>query len=144
RRVGQPTELPLVRPLEVTRGETKVRVWSDAGPLPAPAPAAFGVRGGWTEQNIEAVPGKSRLPVLVLYAGRADQPLSLLLTSQEPTLPALIERVLVRAEVAANGVQTYRVSYRLAGLATRQLELDLPAPAPTINLQVALDLPSSG
>jgi hypothetical protein len=41
-------------------------------------------------------------------------------------------------DVAATGVQTYRASYRLARLAGRWLDLELPAPATSINLQLTL------
>ena len=49
---------------EATGGETKVRIWCDAGPLPL-APG-----GAWLDQNIEEVAGVNRLPVLVLKATR--------------------------------------------------------------------------
>lgn len=129
---GEPVAVPLAVPEQVTRGETRVRVWSDGGPLPAAAP-------GWGEQNIEVVPGRARLPAMVVRSDRVDQPLTLELGRGEPAAAALVERALVRVRVAANGVQWYHVSYRLARLGARALDLELPAPAATVGLEVKLD-----
>lgn len=129
---GEAVNLPLIVPENVTRGETKVRVWSEAGVFPVAG-------DGWREQNVEVVNGRDRLPVLVLRGERIDQPLALTLSESEPELAALIERALVRVEVAANGVQSYRVSYRLLRLATTVMELELPAQAAALGLQVTLD-----
>src|SRR5262249_46721676 len=84
---GAPVPVPLVVPEQITRGETRVRIWSEGGPLPASAP-------GWSEQNIEIVPGRNQLPALVVRSDRVDQPLTLELGQGELPLPALIERAL--------------------------------------------------
>jgi hypothetical protein len=125
------TTLPLITPLGVARGEARVRLWSDPGHLPGPA-------GDWAEQDIEVVPGRSRLPVLVLHSSRADSPLRVTL-SERSGLFALVDRSLVRVEVGSNGTQTYRVGYRLVRLEGRSLDFELPAPAPTIQLEARLD-----
>lgn len=129
---GEVALIGLVAPEGIGDGELRVRVLAEPGSRPAPAGP------GWAEQNIEEVPGRQRLPVLVLRAGRPDQPLRLRLGEGGPGPGVLIERALVRVEVAATGVQTYRASYRLARLAGRWLDVELPAPAPTINLQLSL------
>jgi hypothetical protein len=131
RQTGEPAELPLIVPENTTRGEARVRVWGDAGQLPAGAE-------GWAEQNLEVVPGRDRLPALVLRADRVDQPLALRLAEAEGAA-ALIDRALVRVEVAANGVQSYRVSYRLLRVAGPALEIELPASAAAVGLKATLD-----
>lgn len=122
--------IPLVTPVGVSGGEARVRLWSDSGQLPLGA-------AGWTEQHIEVVPDRPRLPVLVLQATRLDAPLVLQLGPLPPPA-ALIDRALVRVEVIPP-VQTYRVSYRLAHLDSPRLDLELPAPAATLHLQLRLD-----
>ena len=125
------TTLPLVAPLGVSRGESRVRLWSDPGHLPGRA-------GDWAEQDIEAVSGRSRLPVLVLHSSRIDSPLRVTL-GERSGLFALVDRSLVRVEVGSNGTQAYRVGYRLVRLEGRSLDFELPAPAPTIRLEASLD-----
>jgi hypothetical protein len=134
-RPGEPFVVPLVVPEQVTRGETEVRVWSEPGVLP------FAVGGPWAELNVKEVKGYNRLPALVVRTQRVDLPLSLRLG--EPTGPApvtvLVERGLVRVQVAEGGGQGYRASYLLSHLATRGLEIELPAPVPSLGLHVTLD-----
>ncbi len=130
--LGEPVSIPLVVPEQTTRGETRVRLWSEGGPFALAAP-------GWSEQNIEIVAGRSQLPVLVVRSERVDQPLMLDLGYGEPATPALLERALARVQVAANGMQSYHVSYRVARLAARSLEIELPAPSSMIGLEVKLD-----
>jgi hypothetical protein len=124
--------VPLLVPEGVTQGETKVRIWSEPDLLPLPP------RDGWAEQNLEVVAGQDRLPVLVLLALRVDSPLRLRLAARQPSSQALIERVLARVEVEADGKQTYRVGYRLGRLAGGHLDFELPAPVATINLVARL------
>ncbi|MFO0879013.1 MAG: hypothetical protein U0840_16845 [Gemmataceae bacterium] len=129
---GEDVLVPLVVPEQTTRGESRCRIWSDTGLLPTSA-------RGWSEQNIEVVPGRNRLPVLVARADRADQPLVLVLSQTDLALPALFERCLARVDVAANGVQAYRVSYLVTRVAARTLEMELPAPPSMIGLIIKLD-----
>ena len=98
-----------------------------------PAPAA-----GWAEQNIEVVPGGPVCRCSCCTAIGSTSPLAVTL-SRSGGLFALIDRALVRVEVGDDGTQHYRVSYRLARLSGRSLDFELPAPAPTIRLQVGLD-----
>lgn len=142
-RAAERTILPLVVPENATTGEARVRVWSDAGQLPSlPVGGAEDRRlAGWSEQNIEIVPGRNRLPVLVLRSDRIDQPVALRLHRADPTLSVLIDRALVRVEVAGNGQQNYRTSFRLSRLAGRTLDLELPAPAPAIQFRASLEVP---
>jgi hypothetical protein len=139
-RPGERFTVPLVVPDTTARGETRVRVWSDSGNLPA-SPS-----NGWTERNIEEVPGNPRLPVLVLHSSRTDLPLSLRSGEAGAGATALVELALVRVEIGEDGVQSYRVGYRLSRLAGRELVFELPAPVNPIGLtatfngkRVALD-----
>ncbi len=124
--------MPLIVPENVTRGETRARVWGDAGLMPVGA-------DGWAEQNLEVVAGRNRLPSLVLRADRVDQPLALRLAEVEGGAAVLLERALVRVEVGADGRQLYRVGYRLLRAAGPALDLELPAWAAAIGIKVTLD-----
>jgi hypothetical protein len=138
-RTAEGFDLPLVQPEAGVLGETRVRVWSDPGSLPRLA--ARGDGGSWSEQNIEEVKDVRRLPVLVLKAPRLDLPLSLRLADAGtgPAITVLAERALVRVSVTEGGGQVYRASFRISQLATRYLDVELPAPLPTLNLRVTLD-----
>ena len=129
---GPAVSVPLAAPHMTSRGTGRVRIWSE-GNLPTTSSA------GWAEQNIEDVPGRNRLPVLVLHAARPDQPLTLRTVPGGAAFTVLIERALVRVDIGDAGLQTYRVSYRLSRLTSRRLDFELPAPVPTINLEVRLD-----
>jgi hypothetical protein len=126
-------KVPLVAPAGADRGETRVRVWSD----PGRAPLAPG--GAWSELAVESVDGHARLPALVLRAERPDPALTLGLGAA-PAAGVLVERALVRADVSDSGGQAYRARFRLARLAARHLDVELPAPAAGLpGLAVTLD-----
>jgi hypothetical protein len=133
-RGGESLTVPLVVPAQATGGETKVRVWSDPGlvPLPSGAPP-------WDEQGIEEVKDRVRLPVLVLHAPKIDVPVVLRTAEQAPVYTVLVERALVRATLLENGGQNYRASFQLRQLAGPQLDIELPAPVPMLNVQIALN-----
>ncbi len=125
----------LAMPEQVTRGETKVRVWSDSGTLPEPARSD----DGWTQFNIEKDRGKT-LPVLVLQTQRVDLPLTLRLAAvvgERSTV--LADRALIRVEVTEGEGHRYRASFLLTQLLTRQLDIELPAPERRLGLEVTLD-----
>src|SRR5207302_10156081 len=98
--------VPLIKPVQATRGETRVRIWCDPGVQPSLA------GGSWTELATEIVPEQDNLPILVL-GGRHDA--KLLLRLSEPAIEhpaaAVIERVLVGADIQEVGLQTYRVRF---------------------------------
>jgi hypothetical protein len=126
--------VPLIRPVQATQGETKVRVWCDAGEEPKPTGRA------WTELPTEIVPEQDTLPVLVLRGGH-DSTLVLRLTQPVVTslAPAVAERILVQAVVQDRGVQAYRIRYLLNRLSARHLELALPVLLTSSTLDVRLD-----
>jgi hypothetical protein len=134
--------IPLVVPDTESRTEMRVRVWSEPGlPLPSlaagrdqPAPSE-----GWSEQNIEEVPGRTRLPALVLRSVHPHRLLQLRCGEGSADFTVLVDRALVRVEIGDGGLQNYRVSYRLSRLAARHLDFELPAPVPTITLVATLD-----
>jgi hypothetical protein len=120
--------------MEAVSGETKVRVWCDAGPLP------LSPGGAWTDQNIEEVQGVNRLPVLVLKTMRPDAPLTLHLGDPSSAAPAtaLIDRVLIRATLGGD-LWAVHASYLLRQLGESNLDVQLPGPPSALQLRVALD-----
>jgi hypothetical protein len=126
--------VPLVVPSDATEGETTVRIWSEPGQLPLPPSP----QDGWAEQNIEDVPSRAQLPVLVLRASRVAGRLPLRLRTDEPAGRVLIEKALVRVEIGPDGMQSYQVGYRLGRLVGDHLDFELPAPAATISLSARL------
>ncbi len=131
---GQPIPIPLITLDSSVHGEVKVRVAGDPGVLPILASDA------WVPAHIEEVKGWNRLPALVVRAARVDQPLALRLGEPtEGTLPALVDRVLVRVAVLEDGSQYYRVSFLISQLATPYLDLELPAPVLNLGPKATLD-----
>jgi hypothetical protein len=126
--------VPLATPEQVASDEAKVRVLCDGGLVPSLESQA------WSETEIEAIPQQPRLPALVVRTSQLDAPLTLRLVSSGKTAGSvLVDRVLVRVEVEKNGVQKYRVSYLLMQLAAGPLEIEFPAPVPSLNLNVKFD-----
>jgi hypothetical protein len=125
--------VPLIQPVQATQGETKVYVWS--GPTDQVSLAG----GSWTELPTEAVPERpDSLPALVLRGG-LDSSLPLRAAPAAKSLAtAIVERILVRAVVAEEGNQTYRVRFLLNKLNARHLDLSLPVPLASTNLAIRL------
>jgi hypothetical protein len=124
--------VPLLLPTAAAQGGSKARVWADGGPLPLPA------GGGWTEQDLEEVKGRD-LPVLVVRSESLEPRLLLRLAEgAESPVTVLVERGLIRAQVGDGGVSV-RASYLLRRLATRYLDLELPAPVAGLGLRVTLN-----
>jgi hypothetical protein len=126
--------IPLVRPVQATRGEARVRLWSEAE-------ERLSLSGGpWEELSTEVVPERDSLPVLVLHAGLPG-PASLTLTAQasESVANPVIERVLIQAVIDEGGAQTYRARFVLTNLTSGHLDIDLPAPLSSTTLEVRLD-----
>ncbi len=96
---------------------------------------------GWTRLNIEKVRTKDKsLPVLVLQAQRVDLPLTLRLAEVKgERVTVLADRALIRVEVTEGQGHRYRASFFLTQLLTRQLDVELPAPVPSLGLVVTLD-----
>ncbi len=131
--------VPLVVPEQVTRGETRVRVWSEPGTLPELAQ----LDSGWALLNIEKVRGKGKpvpLPVLVLQTQRVDLPLTLRLAEVAgERVTVLADRALIRVEVTEGQGYRYRASFHLTQLLTHNLDIELPASVPRLGLEVKLD-----
>lgn len=131
-RASEPVPMPLVT-LDSVQGETRVRVGTDAGVVPELA------GGPWEEANVEEVKGWGRLPVFVARCPRLDQPLALRLGTASGSAAVLLDRVLVRAVVQADGGQSYRTSFLISQLAGRPLDVELPAPVLFLGPRVTLD-----
>lgn len=133
---SRPLAVPLVVPEQATRGEIRVRVWSEPETLPElPAGAA------WEKLPPEAAEGRHRLTDLCVRGSRPDLPLALLLepspVAAETTV--LVERALVRATVVQGGPHSCWARFRISQLRAPHLDLELPAPPAGINLRVFLD-----
>ena len=127
--------IPLITPDGNAGGDIKVRVWTDAGLTPAL------VSGAWTNLRTERGSDERSYASLVVRALRLDTPLILRLSHDTSTTTAavLVDRVLARVHIGDGGLQSYRVSYLLKALSERELQIELPAPAPTLNLSIQLD-----
>jgi hypothetical protein len=144
----QPMQLPLVVPEQATRGEARVRLWSESNLVPVVNAAGTEnalIRSpakGWLEQPLEVVPGRDRLPLLVLRSDKPHQPLIMRLAhaaTMGGNVSPIIERALARVEIADDRTQTWRISYRIIGPTSSHLDVELPGTAATINLQARLD-----
>ncbi len=138
----QPVDLdiPLLRLAEATHGTTHVRVWREQGGilqayLPEVAPSP------WEVQPIELLPQQSTLPVLVLRASGLDLPLRLQLMpiDRASLAPIWIDRSLVQVVAQENGIQTYRIRFRIRQWHRRALEINLPAPPALRSLSMTLN-----
>lgn len=125
--------LPLITPEQSDRLETRVRLWSEGGRLPALVPS------GWIESPIEQVVSRDRLPVMVLRSARPTTTLPLALRTEAMTARIVVERAYARVEIGTGGVQDYRVRYRLSRLVDSFLDLELPGTVATLGLQIKLD-----
>ncbi|MFQ3649023.1 MAG: hypothetical protein SNJ75_01725 [Gemmataceae bacterium] len=130
---GEQCLLPLLTPEQSDRLETRVRLWSEAGRLPAAVPAQ------WSEGHIEPVAHHDRLPVMVLTSTNPLSTLALSLQTQVSPSRVLIDRALVRVDLSEDGTQDYRVRYRLARLSEPYLDLELPGLIASLGLQVSLE-----
>jgi hypothetical protein len=126
--------IPLVEPALATRGEARIRLWSETG-------EQLRLDGGpWEELPTEIVPERDSLPSLVLRRSVPGS-LSLQLTARGGALiaSAVIERALIRAVIDAEGSQTCRARFLLAKLNARHLDIELPVAVSTTQVEVSLD-----
>jgi hypothetical protein len=123
----------LLTPEQPDRLETRVRLWSEGGRVPVGVPA------NWTEGHIEPVADRDRLPLMVLRSNRPLSTLALTLQTEASPSRVLVDRALVRVDLAADGNQDYRVRYRLSRLSEPYLDMELPGPIASLGLQVLLD-----
>ncbi len=126
--------LPLVQPADATRGETRVRVWSEPGERPELVP------GNWRQLPTEVVADRATLPDLVARAG-FEAELALRLSPSSATVSAngVVERALFQAGVATGGERRFRLRFLLAQLVGRHLDVELPFDLPGSRVSVSLD-----
>lgn len=131
--------VPLIWPDQATRGSTKIRVWCAPGVRPTLA------AGPWEELPTELVPQRDSLPALVLRGSSLEEnhaaPLSLTATEAgaSPLAAVVVDRVLVQVVVGDGGQQTYRTRFLLSKVSARFLDVELPAPPASLNLDVRLN-----
>jgi hypothetical protein len=127
--------VPLVRVLDATRSETKVRVWSEPGTVP------LLLQGPWEEQPTESVADQDALPSLVLRSGSSTLPLTIGLSeaASVPLAAVVVHHALIHVAVSENGSQSYDVRFLVNRFNGRELEVELPAPPARLNPVVSLD-----
>src|SRR5262249_11550671 len=130
-------EVPLLWPEQATRAQTKVRLWSAAGTVPAlvrPDPAEL----TWKDRGTEVVPGQG-LPARVLLADGLGLPLFLRLDPAAPGLAGVaIDRALMQVAVDDEGTEHYRARFLLSKISTPHLDVRLPAASAALTVQVRL------
>jgi hypothetical protein len=130
-------EVPLLWPEQATRAQTKVRLWSAAGTVPAlvrPDPAEL----TWKDRGTEVVPGQG-LPARVLLADGLGLPLFLRLDPAAPGLAGVaIDRALVQVTVDDEGTEHYRARFLLSKISAPHLDVRLPAASAALSVQVRL------
>ncbi len=133
-RTGEPFAVPLVVPEQATRGEVKVRVWSE------PGVAAFALgRSAVGRAEHRGSQGPPRLAGPCRAGAALDAPLVLRVGEPSPVFTVLVERALVCVQLLEGGGQQYRARFQLRHLAGPYLDVQLPGPVLTLNVQVTLN-----
>jgi hypothetical protein len=125
---SEPVVVPLLWLDKATRIETRVRVWGEVGATSGTEATAEGPH--WQTMRTEVVPRHDTLPLLVLRGFERDLPLTLRLHDSKlpPLATALVQRALIRAMAAEDGIQTYHARFLVSKWNTRELEVELPLP----------------
>jgi hypothetical protein len=131
---NKPASIPLVAIEPAAQTEVRARLWCPPGRQPV-----LVASGVWRESAIEEVQGRSSLPVLVARTTKADAPLVLQGVEAAALDTVLVERLVVRVQIADNGTQLYVVRLRLRRLAAGAIEVELPGPIRAMDLQARLD-----
>lgn len=131
---GEQTDIPLVRLESATRGQTRVRIWSDSPVHLVPTV------GRWEELPLDLVPERrNALPSLVALGGHDG---SLRISRAEPTstlTATAIERILIRTRRGAEREGTCQTRFFLPRLTARRLEIELPEPLERSMIEVLLE-----
>jgi hypothetical protein len=132
-------DVPLVWLDAFPRCDTEVRVWGPISSAGVVLPVLAG--GPWTEAPPAAVPDQPSLPVLTLVGTGVGLPLRLRLDEAGRGVGGhlLIERGWGQALADDDGMQAYRVRYRLRPGQAGGLEVELPAPPAEIQFDALLD-----
>jgi hypothetical protein len=138
-RAADPFGVPLVRPANGARGNTRVYVWCNPGLQPELK------EGKWALQRTEEVKDKSGYPALVLASERLDERLVLGFGEAEGlALPGYwVDRVLIQVKVDSSGQQKYVARFLLSQIAAPTIDVELPAPlfrpnpSPELSVQFA-------
>ncbi len=131
--------LSLAWPLGCTHQEAKVRCWSGSG-------VQVTTEGGaadrlWSERGVEVVPGKDRLPSLVLQGAGAELPLTLLCQGMPVSAQAafVADRALMQFTVDDEGVQRCRARLLVRRINAHMLEVEFPTSIAECQPTVTLD-----
>jgi hypothetical protein len=128
-----PVLLPLVRPVGLSGGAARIRLWTEPG-LHCKAAS-----GSWEEAASELVPERDALPNLVLR-GRLETPLTLRFeAAASPVASVVVDRMLVHASVSPASPPGFRLRFLVSKVHARRLDLLLPVTRARASLDVRLD-----
>jgi hypothetical protein len=125
--------IPFIALSSATQTETKVRVWSPSGLVPA-----LGATAAWEEQRVQAVSDRDSLPCLVARSTNLGAPLVLgLREGATSSSPMIVDRALIRASASIDGSKQYRAQFLIRRFSGEAVAMDMPAPLE--NLELFLD-----
>jgi hypothetical protein len=131
--------VPLIWPEQATHVETRLRLWSPPGIMPALAEPSM-LELAWKDAGTETVPGRDSLPGRVLASEGLFVPLFLRLNTAPGTLPrVVIDRVLVQVAVDDDGTKQYRARFLLSKVNANSLEVRMPVPLANLAPSFLLD-----
>lgn len=132
-------EVPLIWPEHATRVDAKVRFWCEPGTVAALVKPAL-VQQVWKNLGPEIVPQRDRLPALVLSGSGSNLPLQVRLQQPSPVrqVDLFLDRGMIQVAVEEEG-HRYRARFLVRRFNTRDVHIDLPAPAQTAIRKVLLD-----
>jgi hypothetical protein len=136
-------KVPLLWPIQATRVDTKIRIWTPPGSVAALAEPAI-AEATWRDEGTEVVPERrDSLPSLVLrglgFSLPPASPTIRLLDSAPAVLArAVIDRALIQVSVDEKGQQTYRARFLVSRWNTQSLEVELPPGVVSTSLEVRL------
>ncbi|MEI5604336.1 hypothetical protein, partial [Streptomyces brasiliscabiei] len=87
----------------------------------------------------EVTAERDSLPALVLRSGALQAPLRLKQRAATALPTVAVDRVLVQATVGDGGHQSYRARFLIAKVSARHLDIELPGPPASLNLELLLD-----
>jgi hypothetical protein len=127
----------LLWPIGATRADTTVRVWSNA----AAGRSITLASNGWRELPVEAVPERETLPALTLSTSGSEIPLTLDVreVSDPGAVAVWVERGLIQAWAASEGVTEYRARFLLRRSLTPSVGMYLPGPLAGPNAEFRRD-----
>src|SRR5262249_2130751 len=134
-------KLPLLWPEQATVAQTKVRCWCGAGMEPA-APGGLAGNASWHDTGPEEVPGKNRLPALVLQTEQLVPALTLQLGANDVSAPVgvIVDRALMQVHFQEDGKRHFRARFLISRLNADMLEFELPMPLAQLKSSLTIQI----